>query len=127
HRVGELHGVYVGRAFTQRLEVEGGDAPDASVGRADGDADPVVANGSRPVGALDAGVFQRQLRRARQEQRGPVEVPDALRSDEGCRRELGDLSGQPAPTGSWVEEGQRTKTGGSSREAAPERLPPGPA
>src|SRR4029453_3760165 len=108
-------------AFAQRLRVEGGDAADAAIRRSDGDADLIVPH--RGLGPRDAGVLERQLRRAREQQGRPVVVPDALGPDERRRRELGDLAGHPAPAPPGVEEGERTETRGPSGEAAPERLP----
>src|SRR5262249_28085576 len=60
-----------------------------------------------------------------EQQRGPVEVPDALGANEGARRELGDLACQPAPAGLHREQRQRTESGRACGEAAPECLPPG--
>src|SRR5262249_18475925 len=107
------------------LRVEGRDAADGPERRADGDPDPVVARGIRGA-AADTGVLERQLRRAGEQQRGPVEVPDALGANEGSGREFGDLPCQPAPTGPHREQRQRTQSGRACGEAAPERLPPGP-
>src|SRR5262249_20605316 len=73
--------------------------------------------------AADAGILQRQLRGTREQQRRPVEVPDALRADERTGRELGDLSRRSARAGG--EERQRAQPGGACHEAVPERLASG--